>query len=138
MRRKFSMTQNLRLNQVTLGALDMAASVAFYQNLGLTLIVDSAPRYVRFEFPENDYGERATLSLHGVEPEWTPSGDWPLIYFEVDDVAAFISEASLTPLAPPKVQSYLWEEADIIDPSGNRIRLFKAGETRRFPPWRVE
>lgn len=40
----------LALTQVTLGAIDFAASVLFYQKLGLTLIVDSAPRYVRFEF----------------------------------------------------------------------------------------
>ena len=131
------MTHNLRLNQVTLGAVDMAASIAFYQSLGLTLIVDSAPRYVRFEFPDNGDAPPATLSLHGVEAKMTPAADWPLIYFEVDDVAGFIKDKSLTPLAPPKMQSYLWEEADILDPSGNRIRIYKAGDARRFPPWRV-
>lgn len=128
---------NLCLNQVTLGAKDMAASVAFYQNLGLTLIVDSAPRYVRFEFPDTDKGEPATLSLHGVDESWTSPQEWPLIYFEVDDVAAFIKDKNLEPLAPPNAQTYLWTEADILDPSGNRIRLFTAGENRRFPPWRV-
>lgn len=129
---------NLRLNQVTLGAKDMAASVVFYKNLGLTLIVDSAPRYVRFEFPASDQGEPATLSLHSVDQDWTAPKEWPLIYFEVNDVAAFVKDKSLSPLAPPKAQSYLWTEADILDPSGNRIRLFTAGENRRFPPWRIE
>jgi len=33
---------NIRLNQVTLAATDMPASMSFYQNLGLILIVDSA------------------------------------------------------------------------------------------------
>lgn len=131
------MTHNLRLNQITLGARDTAASVAFYENLGLTLIVDSAPRYVRLEFPENEYGERATLSLHGVDAGWKAPEDWPLIYFEVDDLTAFITEKNLTPLTPPEMKSYLWEEADILDPSGNKIRLLKAGDNRRFPPWRV-
>ena len=131
------MSRNLRLNQVTLGAKDMAASVEFYQNLGLTLIVDSAPRYVRLEFPDNDHGECATLSLHGVEEGWAAPADWPLIYFEVDDLPGFIAEKSLAPIAPPKMQSYLWEETDVIDPSGNRIRLYTAGDNRRFPPWRV-
>ena len=57
----------LRLNQVTLGAIDFAASVSFYQRLGLKLIVDSAPRYVRFEFPISEDGTPpATLSLHEV------------------------------------------------------------------------
>ena len=123
---------------MTLGAIDFAASVLFYQRLGLTLIVDSAPRYVRFEFPvPPDEGEPATLSLHSVEDGWTTPTDWPPIYFEVDDIAAFLSEAGIEPLSPPEIKTYLWEEADILDPSGNRIRIFKAGTARRFPPWRV-
>ena len=130
--------KGLRLNQVTLGAIDMAASVLFYQRLGLTLIVDSAPRYVRFEFPDPPAGgEPATLSLHAVHKDWRPADEWPLIYFEVDDLAAFIAAADLTPLSPPEMMSYDWEEADILDPSGNRIRLFKAGQARRFPDWRI-
>ena len=131
------MTLSIRLNQVTLGAKDMAVSIAFYQKLGLNLIVDSAPRYVRFEFP-NDSGEPDTLSLHGVEKGWEPPQDWPLIYFEVEDVAKFLTEKGLSPLTAPELQTYLWTEADILDPSGNRIRIFNAGENRRFPPWRVE
>lgn len=129
----------LRLNQVTLGAIDFAASVLFYQRLGLKLIVDSAPRYARFEFPTSDeIADPATLSLHGVAPDWTPPSNWPLIYFEVDDVAAFLTDVGITPLNPPEMKSYLWEEADILDPSGNRIRIYRAGSARRFPPWRIE
>lgn len=128
----------IRLNQITLGAKDMAASVLFYQSLGLTRIVDSAPRYVRFEFPDPPGGgEPATLSLHGVEENWQPPQDWPLIYFELDDLQTFIKERKLTPLAPPEMKSYAWREADILDPSGNRIRLFTAGKARRFPDWRI-
>ena len=128
----------IRLNQITLAATDMAASVLFYETLGLTLIVDAAPRYVRFEFPAPPGGgEPATLSLHSVEPGWAAPTDWPLVYFEVDDLPAFIRDANLTPLAPPELKPYAWEEADMLDPSGNRIRLFKAGQARRFPDWRV-
>ena len=123
---------------MTLGAIDFAASVLFYQRLGLTLIVDSAPRYARFEFPPlAEGGEPATLSLHSVEDGWSPPADWPLIYFEVDDVAAFLTDVGIEPLSAPEMKSYMWEEADILDPSGNRIRVFKAGKKRRFPPWRV-
>ena len=128
----------IRLNQVTLAAKDMAASVLFYQNLGLILIVDSAPRYVRFEFPSDDHNsEPATLSLHSAPPEWTAQDHSPLVYFEVDDIDEFIKTHKIMPLAPPQTQSYLWREADIFDPAGNRIRLYQAGENRRFPPWRV-
>ena len=128
----------LRLNQVTLAAKDMAASVLFYEMLGLTLIVDSAPRYVRFEFPDDGQGTQATLSLHAAQTDFTPSPDAPLIYFEVDDVQAFLTEKALTPLTTPEMKPYLWFEADIEDPSGNRIRLFTAGKNRRFPPWRIK
>lgn len=128
----------LSLNQITLGAIDFAASVLFYQKLGLILIVDSVPRYARFEFPVLEDGhEPATLSLHGVEADWSAPTDWPLIYFEVDDVAGFLNDAKLTPINPPEMKSYLWEEADILDPSGNRIRIYKAEKARRFPPWRI-
>ena len=130
---------DLRLNHVTLGAIDMAASVLFYRRLGLTLIVDAAPRYVRFEFPETrSSGEPATLSLHEVTSDWIAPKDWPLIYFEVNDVAAYLSEISVEPLHAPELKSYAWEEADIIDPSGNRLRIFKAGSVRRFPDWRID
>lgn len=128
----------LRLNQVTLGAVDMAASVAFYEALGLTLIVDSAPRYVRFEFPSGLKSEDpATLSLHSVPENWAAPSDWPLIYFEVDDLAAYLDATGVSPLSPPEMKPYDWEEADILDPSGNRIRLFTAGRARRFPDWRI-
>ncbi|MBL4869917.1 MAG: VOC family protein [Robiginitomaculum sp.] len=115
----------------------MVACVLFYQKLGLRLIVDSVPRYCRFEFPETGDGEPATLSLHEVASDWRAAADWPLIYFEVDDLDAYLKDVGLTPLAPAKTQNYLWREADILDPSGNKIRLYQAGENRRFPPWRV-
>ncbi len=134
---------NLRFNQVTLGALDMGLSVVFYQQLGLRLIVDSAPRYVRFEFPTVGDGEPATLSLHAVAQPRRPSDDWPpancpVIYFEVDDLDSYLKDIKITPITAPETQSYLWREADILDPSGNKIRLYQAGENRRFPPWRIE
>jgi len=107
--------------------------------LGLKLIVDSAPRYARFEFPVLANGqEPATLSLHSVEEGWAAPADWPLIYFEVEDVAVFLRDTNIDPIAPPEIKSYLWEEADILDPSGSRIRIYKAGKARRFPPWRID
>jgi len=128
----------IKLNQVTLGAKNMDASIAFYRQLGLKLIVDSAPHYVRFEFPSDDNTDPDTLSLHGVDEEWRTPKHWPLIYFEVDDVAAFLTRVNIRPVDTPELKSYLWTEADILDPSSNRIRIYNAGENRRFPPWRLE
>jgi hydroxymethylpyrimidine/phosphomethylpyrimidine kinase len=31
----------------------------------------------------------------------------------------------------------MWREARLRDPSGNTIFLYRAGEARRFPPWRM-
>ena len=50
----------MNLNQVTIPSLDVAKSVEFYKTLGLQLIVDAAPRYVRFLCPDGD----ATFSFH--------------------------------------------------------------------------
>ncbi|MDP5081381.1 MAG: VOC family protein, partial [Winogradskyella sp.] len=41
----------MNLNQVTILSLDVEKSTLFYKNLGLKLIVDALPRYVRFECP---------------------------------------------------------------------------------------
>ncbi|MFY0624609.1 MAG: hypothetical protein JXQ89_23280 [Pelagimonas sp.] len=51
------------LNQVTLATNVFDDSVAFYQKLGLTLIVLAEGRYARFELPEG----QATLSVHATE-----------------------------------------------------------------------
>ena len=37
----------------------------------------------------------------------------------------------------PQDESYLWREAVLKDPSGNKIKLYRAGENRLNPPWRV-
>lgn len=129
----------MRQNHVTLPALDYAQSVDFYTRLGLIQIVDAPPRYARFECPAGDAGGApATLSIERI-PDW-PGADWPLIYLEVDDldaVLAALAASGITPLRPPETKRYLWREADVRDPAGNRLRLYHAGDARRFPPWRV-
>ncbi len=53
----------MNLNQITIPSLDVDKSTAFYIKLGLHLIVDARPRYVRFEMPDGD----ATFSIHKVD-----------------------------------------------------------------------
>lgn len=122
------------LNQVTLEAIDLNASVDFYRKLGLQLIVLSADRYARFELPSGS----ATLSLHKVEEPVTPG---PVFYFEVDDLNRRYHQlvAQGIPFdTPPTEEKWRWKEARFTDPSGNRLCLFHAGLDRRFPPWRLE
>ena len=42
----------MNLNQITIPSLNVEVSTEFYKKLGLHLIVDASPRYVRFELPD--------------------------------------------------------------------------------------
>ena len=53
----------MNLNQITIPSLDVEKAVTFYKTLGLHLIVNALPRYVRFECPDGD----STLSIHKSE-----------------------------------------------------------------------
>ena len=128
----------MRLNQVTASARDLVASTAFYQALGLRLIVQT-DHYVRFECPDSDGGEPAPFSLH-LDPD-TAGVTATSVYFEDDDLDATVERLKAGGLAfdsDPVDQSWLWREAWLRDPTGNVICLYSAPKTRRFPPWRVE
>ncbi len=121
------------LNQVTLHATDVSACVPFYESLGLTLIVDSRPRYVRFECPDGG----STLSIHQAA-ENRPGG--ATIYFECDDLddrVRVLKSRGIVFDSDPEDQQWLWREARLRDPAGHEICLFIAAENRRHPPWRV-
>ena len=117
------------LNQATLPTDDHAASFAFYRALGLSPIVDSAGRYARFET-----GGGATLSI---EARAEIAG--PTLYLECADLDAAILAARATgaTVTDPRDEAWGWREAHTTDPAGNALRLYQAGEMRRFPPWRL-
>ncbi len=128
----------MRLNQITASARDLAASTAFYQALGLKLIVRS-DHYVRFECPDADGGEPATFSLH-LDPQASGVSQ-TTVYFEEDDLDATVDRLKAAGLvfdSDPVDQSWLWREAYLRDPTGNVICLYSAPKARRFPPWRLE
>lgn len=119
------------INQVTVPCTDYPASVAFYRRLGLTQIVDSPPRYARFETPGG-----STLSIHAGDAGPATA----VIYFEVDDVDATVERLAREGLefeAEAVDQPWLWREAYLRDPAGNRLCIYHAGENRRNPPWRL-
>jgi hydroxymethylpyrimidine/phosphomethylpyrimidine kinase len=125
----------MRLNQVTVGATEYNASVAFYKTLGLRQIVDSPPHYARFELPDGD----STFSIHLVDG---PSGqEFPLVYFETPALDADVARLKGLGVAfehDPVDQRWGWREAYLRDPAGNRICLYQAGVNRRYPPWRID
>jgi hydroxymethylpyrimidine/phosphomethylpyrimidine kinase len=124
-----------RLNQVTLTVNDYAKSVDFYRELGLRQIVDSPEnQYARFET-----GGGATISIQADPEEEIASTS--AVYLECDDLddqVDRLARAGIPFEHGPRNQPWLWREARLRDPSGNIIFLYKAGESRRFPPWRVD
>ena len=124
----------MNLNQVTMPSLNVDLATVFYQKLGLTLIVDARPRYVRFVCPNG----QSTLSVHLVDSLPTEPG--ATIYFEndpLDDVVASLKDQGLVFESDPEDKPWLWREAHLRDPDRNLIILYSAGENRLNPPWRI-
>jgi len=124
----------MRLNQVTVPAFDIAASVRFYTGLGLKLIV-SSPHYARFECPEGE----STFSVHLTE-DTLPKAS-VVVYFEcpnLDKEVAGLQANGYFFTSGPRDEPWLWREARLRDPARNEVCLYWAGENRRNPPWRVK
>ena len=129
----------MNLNQVTIFSDKPVETVEFFKKLGLSLIVDSLPRYARLECPDGD----STLSIQ--EAETRPLGSVPpnsiVLYFECDDLDAEVARLKSLGLAfdeDPTDRPWLWRQAYLKDPNGNKICLFHAGDNRKNPPWRVK
>ena len=123
------------LNQVTVPCVDLDASVAFYRGLGLRLIVREPPDYARFECPVGC----ATFSVHRVPH--LPESSGIVVYFEIDHLDRTVQQLVARGYhfeEGPLDQPWLWREAYLRDPVGNRICLYQAGQNRRNPPWRLE
>lgn len=121
----------MNLNQVTVEVADIPRARAFYQRLGLELIV-SSDHYACFLCPGG-----ATFSIHLAE---APESGGTMVYFECDDLddrVAALKAAGVDFDSDPVDQSWLWREARLRDPDGNRLCLYFAGENRVNPPWRV-
>jgi catechol 2,3-dioxygenase-like lactoylglutathione lyase family enzyme len=125
---------NMNLNQVTVPSLDVEKSIAFYETLGLRLIVRALPHYARFVCPQGN----TTFSLHQVAT--LPSGEGTWEYFEINNLDEVVSELIKKGIVfetKPTDQTWLWREARLKDPDGNQLILYYAGENRVDPPWRI-
>jgi predicted enzyme related to lactoylglutathione lyase len=125
----------MNLNQVSVFSEKPVETVKFFEKLGLKLIVDSLPRYARLECPDGE----STLSVHVADDVVVNNNI--VLYFECNDLDAKISAlkvVGLEFLEEPTDHDWLWREAYLKDPNGNKICLFYAGENRKNPPWRVK
>jgi len=125
----------VNLDQVTIHCSKTVETVEFFQKLGLRLIVDSLPRYARLECPDGD----STLSINIADE--APAANQIVLYFECDDLNGEVERLRSLGLEftqEPKDEPWLWRQAYLLDPNGNKICLFHAGENRKNPPWRVK
>ncbi|MGB5238110.1 MAG: VOC family protein [Flavobacteriaceae bacterium] len=125
----------MNLNQITVPTIDVDRSISFYKDLGLKLIVKASPHYARFELPHGD----ATFSVHLVEK--LPEGEGIYVYFESDRLDAWVEDLRKEGILfdeLPEDRAWLWREARLRDPDGNKLILYHAGENRRNPPWRLK
>ena len=123
----------LRLNQVTVTGTDYERSVDFYLRLGLKQIVHNPPDYARFETSGG-----VTFSVQ-IDPEEKIIAT-TAVYLECDDLDERVEQLARSGIPfehGPRNQPWMWREARLRDPDGNIIFLYKAGEARRFPPWRM-
>jgi catechol 2,3-dioxygenase-like lactoylglutathione lyase family enzyme len=124
----------MNLNQVTVSVVDVEKSIAFYEKLGLRLIVKALPRYARFECNQGG----STFSLHQVDKPAEASGTW--IYFEVPELDNFVKELMEKGIEfeeLPNDKPWLWREAKLKDPDNNILILYFAGDNRKNPPWKI-
>lgn len=125
----------MNLNQITVPSQNLEVSIAFYQRLGFTLLVDSRPRYARFICPDGN----TTFSLHYQDN--LPTGDGISVYFECADLDKQVMDLKAKGfvfLEDPNDKPWLWREAHLKDPDGNQLVLYFAGENRLNPPWKVK
>jgi hydroxymethylpyrimidine/phosphomethylpyrimidine kinase len=123
-----------RLNQVTVTGTNYERSVEFYTRLGLRQIVGNPPDYARFEAAGG-----ATFSVQ-IDPDERIVAT-TAVYLECDDLDERVEQLARSGIAfehGPRNQPWMWREARLRDPDGNIIFLYKAGESRRFPPWRID
>lgn len=123
----------MNMNQVTLPVKNMDDAARFYRTMGFLQIVDT-PHYARFACTEGTSTFSLSLDSSGGENS-------AVIYFEheeLDELVTALKGKGLAFEQDPTDMGYLWREAILHDPSGNKIKLYWAGENRLNPPWRVE
>lgn len=124
----------MKLNQVTIYSEKPVDTVEFFQKLGLILIVDSLPRYARLECPDGE----STLSVN-IADDITACNN-VVLYFECDNLDEEFERLKNLGLEfdeDPEDRPWLWRQAYLKDPNGNKICLFYAGDNRKNPPWRI-
>lgn len=127
------------LSHITLLVSDIPRSKAFYQALGLELIVDAA-HYCRFRANLDGQGSQTLSISHSLGP----IGASCHVGFEfaspeaLDAYADLLQSRGFALAEHPQDRSWLWRDVILHDPDGHEILLLYAGDNKLNPPWRVE
>ncbi|MCZ8283690.1 MAG: VOC family protein [Aquidulcibacter sp.] len=127
------------LSHITLLVSDIPRSKAFYQALGLELIVDAA-HYCRFRANLDGQGSQTLSISHSPGP----IGASCHVGFEfaspeaLDFYADLLQSRGFALAEHPQDRSWLWRDVILHDPDGHEILLLYAGDNKLNPPWRVE
>jgi catechol 2,3-dioxygenase-like lactoylglutathione lyase family enzyme len=127
------------LSHITLLVSDIPRSKAFYEGLGLELIVDAA-HYCRFRANLDGQGSQTLSISHSLDP----IGASCHVGFEfetpeaLDFYADLLQSRGFALAEHPQDRSWLWRDVILHDPDGHEILLLYAGDNKLNPPWRVE
>ena len=127
------------LSHITLLVSDIPRSKAFYQALGLELIVDAA-HYCRFRANLDGQGSQTLSISHSLGP----IGASCHVGFEfaspeaLDAYADLLQSRGFALAEHPQDRSWLWRDVILHDPDGHEILLLYAGDNKLNPPWRVK
>lgn len=127
------------LSHITLLVSDIPRSKAFYEGLGLQLIVDAA-HYCRFRANLDGQGSQTLSISHSPGP----IGASCHVGFEfaspeaLDFYADLLQSRGFVLSEHPQDRSWLWRDVILHDPDGHEILLLYAGDNNLNPPWRVE
>ncbi|MEO8770211.1 MAG: VOC family protein [Ferruginibacter sp.] len=125
----------MNLNQITIPVINVAHAIAFYEKLGLKLIVKSLPDYARFICPNGT----SSFSLHVTNQLPTGNGIW--IYFEIENLDEYVQsliEKGIVFEELPDNKPWLWRESRLKDPDNNQLILYYAGTNRTNPAWKFK
>lgn len=126
------------LSHITLLVSDIPRSKAFYEGLGLELIVDAA-HYCRFRANLDGQGSQ-TLSISHSPGPIGPSCHVGFEFASPDALDAYadlLQSRGFVLSALPQDRSWLWRDVILHDPDGHEILLLYAGDNKLNPPWRV-
>jgi uncharacterized glyoxalase superfamily protein PhnB len=105
---------------------DVAASLAFYEQLGFTRVFEDVPEAPRYAAVRRD-GVELHLQWHDAA-EWEPARDRPtyrVVVTDVDGLHAELADAGVPEITPVQDTPWGTREFHVRDPDGNGLQFYR-------------